>query len=297
MHSLRKDKQKNAAEKLAEYLDDKLKPNVGYPDAPTWGYAFTALFGHSLGGHELLKEKALKFLFAQDIESNEFSWEFVIFCLSYLINDSAEGIPSQFQKNHEKGTRMFNWFLLRCHNRLQFKQNGIFNNFKLNTGLYLYQQQDGLILDEFRTRSLHYHAFCLFVIAHILKFNNSKFLRKVFENGISIAKTYILRDGTSLYIGRGQEQIFGYGSLVYALEYYNSNMLPLGDDCLDLITDKIVGFQRENGSFPLILRKCDIEDENVTFRNDAPSGWHGYNTLYDYLPFLGYCLSESSKLK
>ncbi|GIB53077.1 hypothetical protein VCSRO187_3471 [Vibrio cholerae] len=296
MCSLRKEKQKEAAEKLAEYLGNKLNLEAGYPEEPTWGYAFTALFFHSLGKKIALREKSLKFLSLQNIKSKEFSWEFVVFCLSYLNKDGVV-IPSELQKNHEKGTRMFNWFLLRCHNRLQFKENYILNKYKLDFSLYLYQKNDGLILDEFKTRSLHYHAFCLFVIAHILKLNNSDYLRNVFERGVFFARKHILRDGTSLYIGRGQEQIFGYGSLLYALEYYNSNIAELDDGSLELVTNRIISFQRDNGSFPLVLRTLDIEHENVSFKNDFPDGWHGYNTLYDYLPFLGYCLSESSKLK
>ncbi|HCE3035152.1 TPA: hypothetical protein NG287_002431 [Vibrio parahaemolyticus] len=293
----RKKKQRIAAEKLASFLSEKLNKDKGYPDIPTWGYAFSALFNQSVGGREIEQELALKFLSQQDKDNKEYSWEFVTFSSGILTKNKNCKVPDGFEIYHEKGTRMFNWFLLRCHNKLLFKRNCKLTLAKLKIALSFYQMEDGLILDEFKTRSLHYHAFCLFVLAHILRENDIPWLKLAFQKGVKCAMNYILKDGTALYIGRGQEQIFGYGALLYSLEFYNSNISQ--DECtkVEKVSNKVISFQRSNGSFPLVLRTNAPEEEDVSFKINKPCGWHGYNTLYDYLPFLGYCLSEVSKLR
>ncbi|HFG2179735.1 TPA: hypothetical protein ACGF8R_003258 [Vibrio cholerae] len=297
MKKERFEKQELAATKLSEYLAGKLDRKVGYPDLPTWGYAFSALFFNGFSDKKEMAELSIKLLSMQHHENKEYSWEFVTFAIKLLSNRGEVKIPENFLQYREKGTRMFNWFLLRCHNKLVYDKENKFVWVKLRIALVLYQTKEGLILDEFKTRSLHYHAFCLFVIAHILKENKSDWLKECFVKGVEFALKYIMDDGTSLFIGRGQEQIFGYGSLLYSLEYCNKEIKKIDENLLEKVSSKILNNQRCDGSFPLVLRVSNPEPENVNYRQDKPCGWHGYNTLYDYLPFLGYCLSETSKLK
>lgn len=299
MLNSRKYIQIHSAYKLAEYLNKQINENNSYMDLPTWGYSFSALFNYSLNIFKNEQEIALKLLHKQDLANKEFSWEFVIFAALIMsqCNETKAIIPKEFLNYREKGTRMFNWFLLRCHNKILLRKDKFNTLIKLKIALQLYQTKEGLILDEFKTRSLHYHAFCLFILAHIIKIHDTPWLRISFERGIKYSLQHILKDGTSLYIGRGQEQIFGYGALLYSLEFYNSNFTPLKVSILDSVTDKITRFQRLNGSFPLVLRNIFPEKENINFKDNQPYGWYGYNTLYDYLPFLGYCMSEAAKFK
>jgi len=299
MHN-RKTKFSQSAKQLVNHLNHKLDKEVGYPDQPSWGYAFSYLLAKQSDqiAFNELAEKAIKHLEAQDQQHPNYSWEFVVFAIQKLKKQHKLSGANSFDRYNEKGTRMFNWFLLRNINKIFCDKFTTFDKWKLNIGLRLFQNKDGLILDEFKTRSLQYHAFCLFILAHIIEQQpKNKTVKKHFLAGVKCAIGYILEDGTSIYIGRGQEQIFGYGSLIYALEFCHSQIEPLDESILDKLAAKVTNLQREDGSYPLVLRATQPENIGVSFKSDAPDGWYGYNTLYDYQPFLGYCLFMSGKLR
>lgn len=296
----RKSKYQESAKQLVNHLNTKLDKKNGYPDPPSWGYAFSYLLGKQSDQFSFIElaEKAFFHLEKQDKKHPNYSWEFVVFAIQKLKSQYQLSENNSLEQYHEKGTRMFNWFLLRNMNKIFCDKFTLIDKYKLQVGLHLFQNKEGLILDEFKTRSLQYHAFCLFILANIIEQQpTNETLKKQFLAGVRCAINYILDDGTSIYIGRGQEQIFGYGSLIYALEFCNSFVEPLEDTILNKLADKVLSFQRENGSYPLVLRARESERENVNFRADSPDGWYGYNTLYDYQPFLGYCLYMSGQMK
>lgn len=300
MMKIRKEKYLNSGMNLIKHLDGMLNPDEGYPDEPSWGYAFTLLatLVSNNGFNNDLVEKSLFWLKQQDTHNPNYSWEFVIFALQKAKHESKELIVFPDNGYREKGTRMFNWFLLRNVNKKLCGVFGVVDAMKLRLSSYLYQDKEGLILDEFKTRSLQYHAFCLFVLAELLDIMpDKKWIKRWFLRGIEFSIDQILPDGTALYLGRGQEQIFGYGSLLYALEYCHHKVKPLDENILSLVSQKVLSFQRPDGSYPLVLCHREPEPAFISFKLDKPAGWYGYNTLYDYQPFLAYCLLKAARLQ
>lgn len=285
--------------RLSDHLEQKLDIE-GYPDQPSWGYAFTALLAFSIsrGQPSEFGQRALRCLADQDSTHPNFSWEFVV----YAVQKTKQLLPPNStlpcDVNRSKGTRMLNWFFLRQVNRGWFKGNKWGSLLKLRLAKHIYTDQSGLIMDELATRSLQYHAFCLYLLCDLVdRYPEIAFLKQWLIEGAEYSAENILPDGTALWIGRGQEQIFGYGSLVYALEYVHHCLKPLKNPAvLDQLQKKLISFQNQNGSFPLVLCRREPEPPEVTFAN-APPGWYGYNTLYDYQPFLGYTLLRVSRLR
>jgi hypothetical protein len=298
--TLRLSRYEVAAQNLHDHLEGKLEPQKGYPDSPSWGYAFTALLSVAINhGHvSNLAQRALSMLRSQDQVHYDFPWEFVV----YAIQQTKRLLPPDkvlpFDEHRSKGTRIFNWFLLRQVNRGWFNCNPQWTLLKLRIGKWLYTTDEGMILDEFCTRSLSYHAFCLFLLCELAEQHpNVHFLNDWLCSGVRFSVANILGDGTALWIGRGQEQIFGYGALIYALEYVHRRISALDDPgVLDRLQVRLLSFQRSDGSFPLVLRRREPESPDVCFHNSSP-GWYGYNTLYDYQPFLAYLLWRTSQLE
>jgi hypothetical protein len=277
----------------------ELCPERGFPDQPSWGYAFTylAALQNAHGAQTQLSRKALSRLVGQDTTSPDYPWEFVVYALQKSLRLDVSARSLGLAQYREKGTRMFNWFLLRKLNKQLYNIYTPYDDIKLRIGLGLFQARSGYIHDELMTRSLQYHAFCLFLLAELLSERpDDRFLKSRFISGVLYSLRSTLPDGTALYIGRGQEQIFGYGALIYALEYFNSHVEVLPTDIVENIAKHVLMFQRKDGSFPLVLRSRFPEPPNVSFSRNTPYGWYGYNTLYDYQPFLAYCLLRASNL-
>ena len=288
-----------SGERLMQHLDGLMHPDTGYPEEPSWGYAFSYLASlcGTGGGNTPFGQKALHHLVQQDKSSPNYSWEFVVYAIQAAKKSGAAALPECLYRYREKGTRMFNWYLLRTLNKKLCDRYRATDHVKLFMASRLYQQSCGLILDEFKTRSLQYHAFCLFVLAELIEASpKSTWLERWFLKGIDFSLKQVLNDGISLYLGRGQEQIFGYGALIYALEYCHTRVRPLDENKLNAISKRVFSFQRPDGSFPLVLRRREPEAPNAKFSAEPPGGWYGYNTLFDYQPFLAYCLLKASKL-
>lgn len=290
---------RESAIKLAKHLDSILDEKKGYPDKPTWGYAFSYLLALELRPFEKLynlESKALINYLNQEKPDKSFSWEFTVYAMQRAVSHHYSIIEGQkINKYREKGTRMVNWTLLRQLNRLNDGQAQVKPKLIISAIRKLFSTQEGLILDEWKTRSYQYHCFCLFVISEIYESYPSEFIKRWLLESCTFINNQALGSGCTLYIGRGQEQIFGYGALLFSLTYaekkfgFNATSLPK-------VWSYLKSFQRKNGSMPLVLNKCQPEKENICYETDRPSGWYGYNTLYDYQPFLAYCLIRASKL-
>lgn len=290
------------ASRLLQHLSGQFS-NGGYPDPASWGYAFTllaALEQNSSLVSNRLANAALDELVKQDKTTNNFSWEFVVYAWNRSCNICGE-LDRSLVPYGEKGTRMVNWTLLRQLNRFHAKKK----TFRARCIVWgvrkLFTLPDGQILDEFKTRSLQYHAFCLFVVLELYQVSNEQALKEWLVRGLIFSLDNALTDGVALYIGRGQEQIFGYGALLmvgeYALKKWPECLHVEHVTALSRITGYLLSFQRDNGSFPLVLNSDQPECEQVTFKHHNPHGWYGYNTLYDYQPFLAYCLLRAQKFK
>lgn len=291
-----------AGAQLLAHLDEQLSP-AGYPDAPSWGYAFTLLASLELDPIvtcQGLTKKALRQLAAQDKSSSNYSWEFVVYAWQRIVQ-LCDAVDPDSIPYGEKGTRMVNWTLLRQLNRLKRNHKKTRANIIIWAIRKFYTLDDGQILDEFKTRSLQYHAFCLFVVVELYNLQQTDQLKRWLLKGVKFSLENTLNDGVALYIGRGQEQIFGYGALIFSCEFALSKWPGEFTESERIVIEKITGhllsFQRANGSFPLVLNAEQPESEQVNFKDHRPHGWFGYNTLYDYQPFLAYCLIRSEKFK
>lgn len=283
---------------LHDHLANRMDPVSGFPDRPSWGYAFSLLLSASVGGGDLtsLGEHALRHLAAQDHDDPNYSWEFVVYAIQKTKQLVSPDLSLPCDVHRVKGTRMFNWFLLRQLNQTWFSERRSLLLVKLRIARSLYTNRQGLIVDEFRTRSMQYHAFCLFLISEMVEQHPEvPFLRDWLWRGTQFAVNHILHDGAALWLGRGQEQIFGYGALLYALEYVHRNIGRLPEEKLERLRTHVLSFQRPDGSFPLVLRRRQPEDAETDFGSHPP-GWYGYNTLYDYQPFLAYTLWRAASL-
>lgn len=296
-----------AAEGLYGYLSSQMRPSQGYPEQPSWGNAFTVALAVSMeqGRLSALGSEALRQLQKQDQAHPNFPWEFVVHAMQWTRRHAVDGLPASLLVSHAKGTRMFNWFLLRQVNQglmpgagdgaCSLRRSWIL--LKLRAARPVYTNSQGLILDELRTRSLQYHAFCLYLLCELAdQFPRVGFLRAWLLDGARCAAGHVLADGTALWLGRGQEQVFGYGALLYALEYVHRRVHPLSEEVMDRVQARLLSFQREDGSFPLVLRRPCGEPAQACFA-DRPAGWYGYNTLYDYLPFLAFMMVRASRLR
>lgn len=289
-----------SAELLLAHLNEQLLIDKGFPDAPSWGYAFTlcaALEANQDIDSNLLAQKALLHFQKQDKSDRFYSWEFVVYALNRASRLSSDPSIHDLLVYREKGTRMINWTLLRHLNRSYFDRMGIWSTLVIRGIKTFYTLPSGQILDEFKTRSLQYHAFCLFVLAELDQTRLRPMIKPWLIRGCQFALTQILDDGMALYIGRGQEQIFGYGALIFALEYASARYQLDIENKINAIWLHVHKFQREDGSYPLVLREQQMELPDVSFRDDRPHGWFGYNTLYDYQPFLAYCLLRADKFR
>ncbi|XKE47223.1 hypothetical protein LG302_08885 [Halomonas organivorans] len=294
-------KYQESGKRLNAHLEQMLDHETGFPDPPTWGYAFTALSAAIDDGKNNdtpLFNMAIERLEQQEKHSKEYSWEFVVFAMQLLHRFHQVNHPSvkKFARYRKKGTRMFNWFLLRVANKSMDNRLTWHDRLSFRLALKIHMTGDGLILDELKTRSLQYHAFSLFVLIHIYQKVKSGWLKNAIIKAGSLSERLVMPDGTALYLGRGQEQIFGYGALIYSLEYINSHLITLDNDKLSALSERVLSFQRSDGSFPLVLRYVDPELPGIAFSRDRPPGWYGYNTLYDYQPFLAYCLLKTGWL-
>jgi hypothetical protein len=284
--------------RLLEHLDKKLDPGVGYPDEPTWGYAFTLLASLEMNSkfeNNNLAQKSLDHYRKQD-KSGGYSWEFTTYALkrSAALSKTEEIISECEYK--EKGTRMINWTLLRQLNKVYYKKNNILSILLIKVIKYIFTLSDGQILDELKTRSLQYHSFCLFLLAELDETEMHSWVKDWLIKGCLFSVRSIMNDGTALYMGRGQEQIFGYGALLYALEYTSKKYNLDFDTEIEAVWNRLSSFQRSDGSYPLVLNESFPEKADISYAKNKPHGWYGYNTLYDYQPFLAYCLLKTAKL-
>ncbi len=296
---MRKQSYTDSATLLLKHLDRMLDQDEGYPDPPTWGYAFTILAALQLNATYSSNYLAKKSFFHYKMQKKPlkgYSWEFTTYALYQCVRLSSSDELSACCVYKEKGTRMVNWTLLRLLNKLYFNQHGLRSSLTLRGIKKVFTKENGQILDELKTRSLQYHAFCLFVLAELDQTSVHAIVKDWLIKGCRFSINSILNDGTALYIGRGQEQIFGYGALIYSLEYVSNKYKLDFEKELDLIWRHLSRFQREDGSYPLVLNVVQPELPEVSYIRNKPNGWYGYNTLYDYQPFLAYCLLKAAKL-
>ncbi len=150
------------------------------------------------------------------------------------------------------------------------------------------QDQDGLFADDANHHSFQYHAYILALLYqyHQLSTNpkqQSK-LQERFLKGVHFLIPFINQEGDFNYIGRGQRQIFGYASYIYALRaaaHLTSNSYYLS------LSKKIEQFIEP------YIRDFEIV---CSPNQDKKVGYYPYNNRSDYLSFTAYYLLLANEI-
>jgi hypothetical protein len=286
--------------KLNRFLTSIQKEDGSYPGVTNYGYTFSALFWSYCGieEHKEYAEKALKAHVAQDKDYFDYHWEFNNYALLKLKEREPSLITSvPWQRN--KGTQVTNWRLIRIVNAYR-ATNKKYYLLRLIPVLLGKISNDGLIRDEkslrSHTRSFQYHTFSAVLIGELFILSNLKIIGELFLKATHFIAEKIMENGRTLYLGRGQEQIFGYSALLYCLElaYKLTHEKKFTEKTINILT-LLKSFQREDGSFPLVLNGEEFKS-GLLSSDDKPLGWYSYNTPFDYLPFMGVYFCEALNL-
>lgn len=248
---------------------------------------------------ETLKRKLLSAYELLDKNDSQFHWEFNNYALlDYYQHSHDKTVETYLKPLHFKNTPCTNWTLLRSNSRLK---SGIDTDIAISEAkekIVKFQLPSGLILDDPGVKSFQYHCFSMAMIGEIYEQTDDSYFFDSFIRGVEFIRHFILSNGEALYIGRGQNQSFGYGALIYilALAYrYTQDRTLLGD--IDLVLVFLSIFQREDGSFPLVMNNLEKEiPQVVDMRDPQFAGWYPYNNYFDYLPFMGFFLAKASTI-
>ena len=207
-----------------DYLKTYVLEKNGIKLRQFYGATYTLALFHGAEDYYALRKILLKQYSGMDKSNPEFHWEFNNYALQEIsIANASAGIddvevdelllPLQF-----KGTPCTNWTLLRCLVKLR---NGDMSPIiACKEKLHAMQGVNGLIMDDKGVKSFQYHCFSTALVYEIYESTKDAYFLNVFKNAVVFIRNFILPSGETLIIGRGQNQSFGYGSLVFVLCKY-----------------------------------------------------------------------------
>jgi hypothetical protein len=288
------------------YLARVQKDDGSFPARASYGEAFAGLLWSRLGAE--FRENASKAIHYTankprvKVGGYAYPWEFINYALLSLGEEWEGLLPFPHSRLKFTGIRLTNWSLLRALCRIKTKETGqVKEGLREISQVLARFQRGGLIYDDLRlfsrSKSLQYHSYSAALLAEAYEETRQEWLLEAFLDAANYISRFVLANGDSLYVGRGQEQSFGYGALVYVLERAAS---LTGESSLANGASRafrfLKGFQRSNGSFPLVLRGGENGYPAVVDPSDERFlGWYSYNHYFDYLPFLGYYLLAASQ--
>jgi len=246
---------------------------------------------------ETLRHKLLSAYESLDKNDSQFHWEFNNYALlDYYHHSRDKDVVTYLEPLRFKNTPCTNWTLLRSNSRLKAGEDSDLAIKEAKQKIKKFQLPSGLILDDPGVKSFQYHCFSMAMIGEIYELTGDRCFHDSFLKGVAFIRHFILSNGEALYVGRGQNQSFGYGALIYilALAYrYTQDKTILGD--IDLVLGFLGTFQREDGSFPLVMNNIEKDiPQIVDMREPQFAGWYPYNNYFDYLPFMGFFLAKAS---
>lgn len=282
---------------IGEYLSKHLLDKKGFDARTFYGEAFTLALLANTGHLTPTLQKILVEEFDKlDQSSNLFHWEFNHYALLNYQNQTGDTTFSAFiNKKQFCNHPVTNWVLLKNRVLLQIDQKNSEACLTAKNIITKMQESSGLVKDEKNTTSFQYHCFSLVMLIELWHLTGNSFFKSTFLKGIQFIRRFILSSGNTLYIGRGQQQIFGYTTLLYALsEAYQitSDSTYLAD--LNNVFGYMQQFKKSNGTFPLVLREGEATAPFLPDLTDPGYlGWYSYNNYYDYLPFAGFFLFKT----
>ena len=322
---------KEAAFDIAQWLATHFTPD-GFPARTFYGESFSlwlwSCFPDEFSAEiEQIRPFALQQLNRQDIDAHP---EFNLFAtLKYCQQANIPVTELTDLKPRFRNTANSNWLLLSNLGRVlwnnvsqeeTYSQKDLLRHTKLL--LRMQQQSDGLIRDDrlrsrklpiplpyakggkwgkwgiqylprLRSLSLQYHCFSL-ALLQLLQNETAWPISQHIERGIDAIINFTLPNGDTIYFGRGQQQIFGYASLLFVLAAFcQGSTNPIYAQKWHDIWQFFLSFQRDDLSWPLVLREGEKGfPKTVDTTNSHWLGWYGYNNYFDYLPLLGAFLAQ-----
>jgi len=290
----RREEYQGAARAIAVYLAERQRPEGAFPGPDNYGVA-CALWLWSYFGVEFARQIDRAWQRLKD-DPPQSHGEFNIYALLHCRERLGEGPVNALLRRIQPGARhSANWMLLRA--ACDIGQRGLSASL-LGTiegrGALLRYARHGFIHDRPHVRSFGYHAFCGALLADLWEQRRVAWAGRAAARAARFLAPLILPNGDALYVGRGQQQIFGYGPLVYLLEAA-ARMTGEAEfgELADSVFARLMRFQRSDGSFPLVLREG--EEAEPWAPDAARPGWYSYNTYGDYLPFLGCMLLKAAE--
>ena len=294
------DKLNTIHNKISTYISSYIKENNGFNSRSFYGETFSLnlLYKNNILDQEN-KNILLKSFESLDKKDAEFHWEFNNYAfLNYLKDSDDTTVKTYLDPLIFRNVPVTNWTLLRSVSRLIANQDKKLAIKEAKEKINNFQQNSGHIYDKKDDMSFQYHCFSMAMIAEIYEETNEIFFKNSFLKGIDFIRNFILSNGETLYIGRGQNQSFGYGALIYilALAYkYTNDKTILGD--LEKVYTFLNKFQNQDGSFPLVMNDSKNNIPKIINPKDTNYiGWYPYNNYFDYLPFMGYFIAKATSV-
>lgn len=284
---------------IAEYLHRVLALHGRLPARSFYGESFSALLLGYSGTQYVTSSAQLCNLYrAKDKDAPDFHWEFNKYAWCTLFRKTGDEEAKEFALPLRfRNTPVTNWALLRSCTRYLAAIETAKAYREAVQVLKHFQLQSGLICDERNVRSFQYHCFSAALVAEISEISGESFFLDRFYRAADFIEKFVLRTGDTLYVGRGQEQSFGYGALCYLLakafrHFKESRFVSALERCLSFLE----GYRRSDGSFPLVMNGCEVGYPQSTAASDTCfPGWYAYNNYFDYLPFSGVFLRKAAE--
>lgn len=191
------------------------------------------------------------------------------------------------------GRHSANWMLLRAACRALRGGSGAARGAAEARAALLRYAHHGFIADRPGVRSLAYHVFCGALLAEMWRHHGWSWAGSAALQAARVAQRLVLPNGDALYVGRGQQQVFGYGALLLLLEAAaGAGEEPALREAADRVFAYLGSYQRPDGSLPLVLSRDEPPEPWLW---DARPGWYTYNRYADYLPFLACLLLRAAE--
>lgn len=286
----------DVAHALHGYVRTRLFPMIEAGHACNYGAAFAAASELEIAGKETaFLGRCLEFERRQPRDPVGFHWQFN----NYALQKVDERVPGLLSDERRADLRRIkkhwtlNWTLLGQLVALS-DPDDLAND--VGQTIPNMQHDCGFLPDTPGSRSLQYHAFSGALAAEAAQRTDSTELQSVALKAAAFSLSTTPDSGMPFLLGRGQNQIFGLGPLLF-LFGYAARETRRAD--YRTTARKIVAClkcnQRDDGSIPLVIGRIPVEPGEVQ-ASDRPPGWYLYNTLCDYLPFTVFQLLRASKI-
>jgi hypothetical protein len=290
---LRREQYRRAARAIAVYLAERQRPNGSFPGPDHYGVA-SALWLWSQFGVDFARQLDRAWTRLRDhppADYGEFNAYALLHCRQRL---GERPVDSVIRGLRLAGRHSANWMLLRAVCRALPGPWLSPHRARLEArAALIWHCRRGFIEDRPGVRSFGYHAFCGALLADLWQAQGFRWAGRAAARAAGCLAPFVLPNGDALYLGRGQQQIFGQGALLYLLEAARGlDNDPGHAPAAERAFRRMMRFQRRDGSFPLVLREGE---EPEPWRPDpSRPGWFSYNRYADYLPFLGCMLLKAA---